>query len=270
MNYMFCVTDRVTMRHFALATLSLLVLLAGCSANDYDLMATSSVKSRFHDKEPIDFGHDNPHKRDVHGIDVSKWNGHINWKAVKRSGVDFAFIKATEGKDVVDPRFGDYWRGARSAGLAHAPYHFYYFCSTPDQQADWFIANVPKESMSLPPVLDVEWNPTSKTCRHRPEPNEVRAQLQRFLDRLEGYYGKRPIIYTSVDFHEDNLNGYFQNYHFWVRSVAAPPSKTFADRRWAFWQYTSTGVIPGIDSETDINVFAGSRANWNNWVASTR
>ncbi len=123
--------------------------------------------------------------------------------------------------------------------------------------------------MRLPPVLDVEWNggiedlPLSALIRRRSA-----RRLQRFMDRLEAYYGKRPIIYTSVDFHRDNLVGYFQDYHFWVRSVAKHPEVTYADRRWAFWQYTSTGVIPGIKGPTDINVFAGSAKNWNNWAAA--
>ncbi len=84
--------------------------------------------------------------------------------------------------------------------------------------------------------------------------------MQRFMDRLfsKPITASGPIIYTSVDFHRDNLQGYFQDYHFWVRSVAAHPEVTYADRRWAFWQYTSTGVIPGIKGPADINVFAGS------------
>ncbi len=69
--------------------------------------------------------------------------------------------------------------------------------------------------------------------------------MQRFMDRLEAHYGKKPIVYTSVDFHRDNLVGHFQNYPFWVRSVAAHPQKIYDSRRWAFWQYTSTGVVPG-------------------------
>jgi len=92
--------------------------------------------------------------------------------------------------------------------------------------------------------------------------------MKRFMDRLEQHYGKRPIIYTSVDFHRDNLVGQFKDYHFWVRSVAKHPTEIYPQRRWAFWQYTSTGVIPGIDGDADINVFAGSPKNWKNWVAS--
>jgi lysozyme len=255
------------MRRLVLALLPLVALASGCTSTAYDLMQTSSVSPRFHDNDPQDFGRDNPHKHQVHGIDVSRWNGDIDWQRVKRSGVDFVFIKATEGKDRIDPRFNEYWRGAHNAGLAYSPYHFYYLCSTPEQQADWFIANVPREAVKLPPVLDAEWNRESKTCSRHPDPATVRDELKRFMDKLEAYYGKRPIIYTSVDFHRDNLAGYFTDHHFWVRSVAAHPTKTYTDRRWAFWQYTSTGVVPGMKGEADINVFAGTRDNWNKWLA---
>ena len=254
------------MRRLFLALLPLTTLLVGCTSRD--MMQTASLEPRFIDTKPQDFGKNNPYRHKVHGIDVSKWNGNIDWQKVKSSGVSFAFIKATEGKDNADPRFPEYWQAARAAGVAYAPYHFYYFCSTPDQQADWFINNVPKEAVMMPPVLDAEWNGDSKTCKLRPSPDSVRADLKRFMDRLEAYYGKRPIIYTSVDFHRDNLVGQFEDHHFWVRSVAAHPVEKFQDRRWAFWQYTSTGRIPGIQGSTDINVFAGSEDNWKRWVSA--
>ncbi len=257
------------MRRFFPALLPLAMILGGCTTSAYDLLETASVSPpRYEDKDPQDFGDKHPHRYPVHGIDVSKWQGEIEWQKVKDSGVSFAFIKATEGKDLLDNRFHEYWQRANTVGIPHAPYHFYYFCSTADEQADWFIQNVPKASMDLPPVLDVEWNGESKTCRTRPAPEVVRSEMQRFMDRLQAHYGKRPIIYTSVDFHRDNLVGHFENHHFWVRSVAAHPEKTYDQRRWAFWQYTSTAVVPGIPGLTDINVFAGSPKNWKKWVAS--
>lgn len=242
--------------------------LTACTSGSYDLMETASVSPRFHDTDPQHFDGNTPHRHDIHGIDVSKWNGDVDWRQVRKSGVSFVFIKATEGKDRLDERFHEYWQGARAAGLPHAPYHFYYFCSSADEQADWFIRNVPRESVHLPPVLDVEWNPSSKTCRFRPDAATVRSEMQRFMQRIEAHYGKRPIIYTSVDFHRENLDGAFQNHHFWVRAVAQHPSEIYPDRRWAFWQYTSTGVVPGIRGGTDINVFAGTQKNWQNWVAA--
>ena len=251
------------------AILATATLLAGCSTTDYDLMETASVATpRFQDNDPQAFGYNHPHRHEVHGIDVSKWNGDIDWRSVKKSGVSFAFIKATEGADRIDPAFESNWRNAAAAGVPHAPYHFYYFCSTADAQADWFIRSIPKSSMHLPPVLDVEWNPSSPTCKYRPPAAVVRAEMKKFMDRLEAHYGKRPIIYTSVDFHRDNLIGHFDNYHFWVRSVAAHPKDIYEARRWAFWQYTSTGIVPGIKGQTDINVFSGTAKNWNQWVAS--
>ncbi|MDL2397527.1 glycoside hydrolase family 25 protein [Rhizobium mayense] len=256
------------MRRLLSCLLPLAFLLNSCTLG-YDSFQTASVpKSRFQDTKPQDFGRDRPQRHPIHGIDISKWQGDINWQSVKSSGVAFVFIKATEGKDRIDPRFAQYWNEASAAGLLHAPYHFFYFCSTADEQADWFIHNVPKDAMALPPVVDVEWNPDSPTCRTRPAPGTVRAEIKRFMDRLEAYYGKRPIIYTSVDFHRDNLVGYFKDYKFWVRSVAKHPKEIYADRSWDFWQYTSTGLIPGIKGPTDINVFAGSEQNWHNWVAA--
>nr|WP_316655030.1 GH25 family lysozyme [uncultured Gellertiella sp.] len=256
------------MRRLLLGLVPLLFLITGCTSASYDLVQTASIAPQFKDTDPQDFGAMSPRRHAIHGIDISKWQGDIDWWRVKKSGVSFAFIKATEGKDSADPKFQEYWRQADAVGLPHAPYHFYYFCSTADQQADWFIANVPRASMTLPPVVDVEWNGESETCTTRPDPQTVRSEIQHFMDRLEIFYGKRPIIYTSVDFHRDNLVGYFQNYHFWVRSVAAHPTKTYEDRRWAFWQYTSTAEVPGIKGHTDIDVFAGTPKVWHNWLAS--
>ncbi|MDY6962032.1 MAG: GH25 family lysozyme [Pseudomonadota bacterium] len=257
------------MTRLLIALLSAALLLTACSVTDYDSLSTASiVRPKFQDNDPVDFGARHPHRHDIHGIDVSKWNGDIDWRAARGSGVSFAFIKATEGKDRIDSGFERNWRQAAAADVPHAPYHFYYFCSTADDQADWFIRNVPKASVRLPPVLDVEWNHASPTCKLRPDSTTVRAAMQRFMDRIEAHYGKRPIIYTTVDFHRDNLVGHFDDYHFWIRSTAAHPEDIYASRRWAFWQYTATGVVPGVPGNTDINVFAGTEKNWRTWLAS--
>ncbi|TWF54399.1 lysozyme [Neorhizobium alkalisoli] len=252
------------------ALLAISLLTTACTSTDYDMMKTASIgKTKFKDNDPQDFGKDHPGRHEVHGIDLSKWNGSdIDWPTLKKSGVSFVFVKATEGKDRIDPTFEANWRNAAAVGIPFAPYHFYYFCSSPDEQADWFISNVPKASMKLPPVLDVEWNHASKTCKLKPDAVTVRANMKRFMDRIEAYYGKRPIIYTSVDFHRDNLVGAFNDYPFWVRSVAAHPGKIYSERRWVFWQYTATGVVPGLKGETDINVFAGTQRSWNQYLAS--
>ncbi|MND39691.1 Lysozyme M1 precursor [compost metagenome] len=252
-----------------LALLLTAVLASSCTSTS-DLMDTASISgTKFKDNDPQNFGRNHPGRHEVHGIDLSKWNGtDIDWQTVRKSDVAFVFIKGTEGKDRIDPAFRTHWQGAARAGIPHSAYHFYYFCSTPEDQADWFIANVPKEANMLPPVLDMEWNPASPTCKLRPDAATVRDVMRRFMARIEAHYGRKPIIYTSVDFHRDNLVGAFNDYHFWVRSVAAHPGEIYTGRKWAFWQYTATGVVPGIRGETDINVFSGSARNWNTWVAA--
>lgn len=223
-------------------------------------------KGRYGDSAPVDFGKHHPDRYPVHGIDISKWQGEIDWNEVRRAGIAFVFMKATEGGDHTDNRYESYWRGARAAGIAHAPYHFYYFCRPAREQAEWFIANVPRASVHMPPVLDVEWNHASKTCTSRPDPDTVRSEMKIWMDMITRHYGKRPIIYTPVDFHRENLDGHFKGYQFWLRSVAAHPQDIYPDHPWTLWQYTGTGMIPGIKGNADINAFAGSKQQWREWL----
>tara|TARA_R110002020_G_scaffold48634_4_gene138476 strand:+ start:4739 stop:5557 length:819 start_codon:yes stop_codon:yes gene_type:complete len=260
--------------------------LAGCSSTslEADLKPIGSPKSspaanrpevvkleapgpgRYGDRKPVEFGKHHPDRYPVHGIDISKWQGEIDWSEVRKAGVAFVFIKATEGGDHSDARFAEYWRGARAAGIPHAPYHFYYFCRPAREQAEWFIANVSRASVQMPPVLDVEWNHASRTCTTRPDPETVRAEMKIWMDIVGRHYGKRPIIYTPVDFHRENLDGYFKGNQFWLRSVAAHPQDIYPNHPWTFWQYTGTGMMPGIKGDTDINAFAGNRKQWKEWL----
>ena len=208
-----------------------------------------------------------PRGKLVEGIDVSKFQGNINWKKVRAAGIKFAFIKATEGGDHKDKKFKKNWAGARKAGVARGAYHFYYFCTKPEVQAKWFIRNVPKTKDALPPVLDMEWNHFSPTCKKRPPAAKVRKDMKTFLRIVERHYGKKPVIYTSVDFHRENLVGAFKEYPFWLRSVAAPPRKVYTGRKWLFWQWTGTGKVKGIKGKVDRNKFSGTASEWNSWVA---
>lgn len=254
------------------------MLLAGVAActSSYDLgdlrpSARDSHAPRFADRDPHDWQDRAPWTYPVHGMDVSKYQGEVDWRAVRGSGMAFAYVKATEGGDRVDDGFMDNWRGARAAGIPRGAYHFYYFCRPAAEQAAWFIANVPNDPAALPPVLDMEWNPASPTCRLRPPPETVHAEMKTFLDIVGAHYGKRPIVYTSVDFYDDNRLADFHGYHWWLRSVAAHPHDRYDDRPFLFWQYTGTGIVPGVDGDADINVFHGSAAAWRDWLrANTR
>jgi lysozyme len=198
----------------------------------------------------------------VHGIDVSKWQGEIDWEAVRGSGVRFAFIKATEGGDYVDPRFLTNWNGARAAGVQRGAYHFVYWCRPAHEQVVWFRQHIPNDADAMPPVLDVEWNTVSKTCPQKISPDLAREKIQLMLQELEAHTGKRPIIYTDIPFHKEVLAGYFNEYPFWIRSTASDPSEKYENRRWTIWQYTTTGRVPGIRGDVDKNTFAGDHRQW--------
>jgi lysozyme len=226
----------------------------------------SRVYSRqFRDAKPINFGKATPRALPVHGVDVSRWQGEIDWQRLRSQGANFAYIKATDGGDHLDPMFRKNWRGAKEAGLKRGAYHFFYWCRTAGEQADWFIRNVPKVADALPPVIDVEYNGESK-CQRRLSPARVQEKMQVFMDKLERHYGQRPIIYTAPDFYRDNLRGAFEDYPFWLRAVAQHPSKVYPGRKWVFWQYSGSGLSHGVSGKIDLNVFHGSESDWHRWV----
>lgn len=260
------------MRTLFLSTM--LALVTGCSSISYDLAdiapqaatAPTSAGLRYGDRDPHEWNGRTPASYPVHGTDVSKYQPQIDWAQLRNAGISFAFIKATEGGDRVDDKFRDHWSGAARAGVPRGAYHFYYFCRPAIEQARWFIRHVPKERSALPPVLDMEWNHTSPTCKLRPPAETVRAEMKVFLDTIERHYGKRPIIYTSVDFFEDNGLWRFKGYPFWLRSVAGHPDDKYGGHPFVFWQYTGTGILPGIKGDADINVFNGSAKAWRDWL----
>ena len=266
---------RATARLKRFAALAGLALLAACSTVD-DLSPTSHLSPamttvavsnpRFGDSDPHKWEGGAPWSYAVHGTDVSKYQRSIDWQTAKASGVSFAFIKATEGGDRVDDLFTEHWRNTKGAGVPRAAYHFYYFCRPAAEQAQWFIRNVPADRSALPPVLDMEWNPQSPTCKLRPPSSTVRSEMKIFLNMVEKHYGKKPIIYTSIDFFEDNDLDSFRGYPYWLRSVAGHPSKRYGSHPFAFWQYTGTGVVPGINGNADINVFNGDLGAWKKWL----
>ena len=258
---------------------AVLALTAGCTTADdlvpiaggKDVSVTSKVTlayPRFSDNDPHDWTGNTPWRYAVHGADVSKYQTSVDWRQAKASGISFAFVKATEGGDRVDDFFAEHWSATRAAGVPRSAYHFYYFCRPAAQQAAWFIRNVPRDKAALPPVLDMEWNPQSPTCKLRPPAQTVRSEMRTFLEIIERHYGKKPIIYTSVDFFDDNGLATFHGYPYWLRSVAGHPRDKYGGHPFTFWQYTGTGVVPGIDGNADISVFNGSEAAWRKWLAA--
>ena len=132
------------------------------------------------------------HGLPVHGVDISKWQGKVDWAALRQAGTKFAFIKATEGGDHVDNRFIENWNGARQAGVPRGAYHFVYWCRPAHEQAQWFKRNVPYDPTALPPVLDVEWNGESVNCPRKVPREQALSHDQPDAERDGGPYGQAP------------------------------------------------------------------------------
>ena len=151
--------------------LAMAAFVSGCGGGgplESDLVFSGDVSS----------GNLKPKDYPIHGIDVSKFQGDIDWNAVANSGVKFAWIKATEGGDP-DARFQANWEGAKAAGIPHGAYHFIYWCRPPLEEINIFEQNAPVEDDALPPVLDAEATPTSPTCRRHVSQDEAIADMQR-------------------------------------------------------------------------------------------
>jgi len=260
------------------AVLCLILALAACGGGrraDVVVSGSGPVvsaevrRANFGDADPHEWEGRSPASYSVHGIDVSRWQGAIDWREARANGVNFAFLKATEGGDILDPAFRDNWRAARAAGVATGAYHFWYHCRPGREQARWFIRHVPKAAGALPPVLDIEWTPFSPTCAGRRPAEEIRREAAAFLRAVEAHYGQAAIIYTTPDFWEEAEMWRLPGRHeFWLRSVTAHPSEKYGGQGWTFWQYTGTGLVPGIGGRTDINVFRGSADSWAAWLAA--
>ena len=259
-------------QHPAMRTLPLLLvlLLAACGGTSRQAQeeTISVTSSNFSDTDPTDWTGRSPDRYPVHGVDLSRFQTQVDWTTARANGVNFAFIKATEGGDMLDPMFESHWHAAGRAEVKRGAYHFFYHCRPAAEQARWFIRHVPKVPGALPPVLDMEWTPTSPTCTIRRDGATIRDEARIFMEIVARHYGQRPIIYTTVDFYEDTELWRLGGAEFWLRSVAGHPGEVYGGKDWSFWQYTSTGVVPGIAGKVDINVFAGSKANWARWLGA--
>ena len=189
------------------------------------------------------------------GIDVSHWNGTINWGQVAASGKSFAIAKATEGVGYVDDTYAFNKAQARANGLKFGAYHFARPENNAVREADWFVDHAAYEHGMLIPTLDLERTggrgPTGLT-------NWTKSWLQRVEERL----GVKPMIYMSPHFWRTNLrdtrwfadNGYDVLWiAHWHVSAPLPPAENWGGKGWTFWQYTSDGRVPGISGRVDLN-----------------
>ncbi|MBL7703679.1 MAG: glycoside hydrolase family 25 protein [Ferruginibacter sp.] len=204
-----------------------------------------------------EFGIDLPVSYAIHGIDVSRYQHNIDWKAVqamedKKVKIGFAFIKATEGLGRVDNGFRKNWFNAKEARVPRGAYHFFVSSKSGKAQAENFIETVKLSTGDLPPVLDIETANGASVA-------DIQQRAKDWLVMVEKYYKVKPIIYTNVVFYENFLDGKFDDYPLWVAHYYVK-DKPRIKRRWTLWQHNEKGRVNGIDAFVDFNVFNGDSA----------
>lgn len=191
----------------------------------------------------------------VRGVDVSHYQGAVDWHALQAQGVMFAYIKATEGSSSVDGTYQTNWENVRLSGLRPGAYHFFSFESSGLDQAANFIRTVSRVDNMLPPALDVEPYGPYKAIRDIPG---AASEMRQWLNAVEAEYGLRPVIYTTEAFYKGCIAEAFPDYDIWIRSVYRRPSGSV---QWTFWQYSDRSRLNGYDGEErfiDMNTFHGS------------
>jgi lysozyme len=194
----------------------------------------------------------------VRGIDVSHHQGEIDWLKTKEDGIQFAFIKATEGGDYQDKSFRDNWAGAKMAGLKRGAYHFFTFCRPGVDQARNFLSVVPRNEAELSPVLDLEFG---GNCQKQPSARELGAEVSNFITTVRPLLTGKPIYYVTPEFFETYLaadNKFFPDYTLWLRNVLYEPGQKICEN-WMFWQFADRARVKGIAQFVDLNVYCGSR-----------
>lgn len=199
----------------------------------------------------------NPDQWEVFGVDVSVYQGTVDWPLLAEQGVDFAFIKATEGSSLQDRCFSGNWQGAAQAGIRAGAYHFLSYDSPGDTQAANFISLVPPTPGMLPPVVDIEFY--GPYLEQPPERAQVRAVLDPLLAALEEAYGVKPILYVTYrSYYRYLAGGDYRAYPIWCSSPVVFPLAP----GWQFWQYSHSARLQGYSGSEpciDLNVFRGSR-----------
>jgi lysozyme len=196
---------------------------------------------------------------EIHGVDVSKYQGFIAWKKLQQMRekdirLHFAFIKATEGLGKVDAQFERNWRESKKAGMIRGAYHFFLATKDGKAQAKHFLRTVSLAPGDLPPVLDIEQ-------LYGVSPDKMRKEVKAWLITVEQATGVRPILYTYVNFYERYLGNDFNDYILWAAHYFQP-EKPRIQREWHFWQHSEKGRVNGVIGPIDMNVFNGDSTDF--------
>lgn len=187
------------------------------------------------------------------GVDISSYQEGVDFNELKNQGVEFAYIKATEGSSHIDSSFEEKWESAQEAGLLAGAYHYFSYGSSGASQAENFISVVGDLGGGLIPAIDMEL--TVEEVYNPPEKEDVVKGLKAFVAVVEEEYGVKPLIYAQKDYYDKYLAEDFSDYPRWVRNVFYPVWFDVGDD-WAVWQYNDRGILSGYSGEKyiDLNI----------------
>lgn len=211
-------------------------------------------------------------KYEIKGVDISEYQGEINWDKIKDQGISFAFIKATEGKEGKDNYFESNFQKLKQMDILLGCYHFFGFKSSGEEQATNYInvvGNIENDDSLILPIIDVEYYSFYK--KEKPSKEKILEELQKMLDKLERTYRIKPMIYTTEEFYNDYIENNFLNYDIWIRNIFIKPK--LENREWKFWQYTGRGRLEGYKGSEkfiDLNVFNGSKEEFDKFIESKK
>ncbi|MFB8087570.1 lysozyme [Streptomyces sp. col6] len=201
-------------------------------------------------------------KANPEGIDVSSWQGGINWSSVRGAGIEFAWMKATEGLTYKDPTFSANYLNAYNAGVIRGAYHY----ARPDvsggaAQADFFASNGgawSRDNLTLPGVLDIEG-----TCYGYSQAS-MQQWILDFYNQYKARTGRDVVIYTSPSWWNTCTGGWSgmsARSPLWVANwTTGTPSIPSGFPFYTVWQYTSTGAVNGVSGNVDRDRFSGDRS----------
>lgn len=184
------------------------------------------------------------------GIDVSHYQGYINWAEVAHDPqVTFVIMKATEASDFVDDRYQFNIREAHRYGLKVGSYHFYRAHIDPELQFRNMMRNIDPKQQDILPVIDVELtNGVSYDL--------FVSRLERLCEMVTRAYGARPIIYTGRNFFNKYFNNsYWRQYKFWIAAYTTNPPVLNNDQDYIMWQFTEKSRVQGIKGGVDMSRF---------------
>ncbi len=173
------------------------------------------------------------------GIDVSHWNGIINWEKIgKYENLKFVYIKATEGAKVSDCGYHRNLEGAKQQHLLVGSYHLLSTQSSVRAQFENFKRHVDRSEQDLIPMLDIE---SGISWRGQ----QLRDSVALFSSLVKKHYGKKPLIYASQGFYDDHLSPHFDNHHLFIARYGQKPSLKYGAAH-QLWQSTNCGRLQGM------------------------